>query len=302
MDQEKDRRDDLDEEKVYFDGEEAFEDEPTAEDWQDAPRKQAAPQDPIEQLHRLITEMIDYVGNAKRGLFSQSVLVDREIMIDNLDRIWEMMPAAVTEGEEVLKDRDRILQEAREHANNVTRDAENKASQKTIDAENIANRTIQDANAYYAEHKTDGDAYLAQRQDEGDAYLKRRQQEGDAYVRDRKAEAENYVRQTVQSADAQANGILADAQRKHDQLVAQENVMIAAEAAAQALKNQAEAEYAARVSKAEEDANTLYGSAYTQTQKLLRELGEFQKKQNQELRVYCEELEKRHEQPMGRQA
>ena len=48
------------------------------------------------------------------------------------------------------------------------------------------------------------------------------------------------------------------------------------------------------MTEASNNANALYGTAYAQTQKLLKELNEFQKKQNQELLAYCDELEKRH--------
>lgn len=290
MDQEKDRRDDLGEEADYFDDAQDF-GEAMDEEWADEPPKQSAPENPIEKVHQLISEMIEYVGSAKRGLFSQSVLVDRDVMADNLERVWELMPAAMTEAEQVLSERDRILREANEHASNVTRAADNEASQKTIDAENKANRTIQDANAYYSQHKADGEAYLA-----------KRKEEGDAYYRDRQTDAENYASQTVQKAELKARSIIESAERQMNQMIAQENVTRAAEAQAQALRNQAETEYAARLTKAEEDANTLYGAAYTQTSKLLRELSDFQKKQNQELCAYCEDLEKRHKQPMGRKA
>lgn len=287
MDQEKNRRDDL-EDTAFFSDEEDFAE--AGDEAQEMPSPRGRQEDPIEYVHQLINELLDTVSTAKKGLFSQNVLVEREVMIDNLQRVWEQLPEAVAEAEQVLRERDRILQEAREHAGNVTREADINAQKKIVEAENMANRTIQEANGYYSEHKQEADAYLSQRQ-----------QEGDAFLRDRQAEADNYARQTVQNAEVKANSILENAERQRNQMIAQENVVRAAEAAAQALKNQAEAEYSARVTKAEEDANTLYGSAYGQTQKLLRELSEFQKKQNQELRLYCEELEKRHEQP-ARQA
>ena len=120
MDQEKDRRDDLGEEADYFDDAQDF-GETMDDEWADEPPKQSAPENPIEKVHQLISEMIEYVNSAKRGLFSQNVLIDRDVMSDNLERVWELMPSALTEAEQVLSERDRILQEAREHATNVTR-------------------------------------------------------------------------------------------------------------------------------------------------------------------------------------
>lgn len=277
MDQEKDRRDDVQDE--LYDDEPIYGEKETQEETERVQRK---PEDPLQLVHRVIDEMIDYVSTSKKVFFTQNVIVEPGVMIDNLRRIWELLPEALTEAENVLKERDRILRETNEYAVNTTRDADNKAQQLQIDATNEANRVLSEANTYYAQHKDEGDAYFKRSQEEGDAYVKKSQQQGDAYVRDKQAWAENYALQKKQEADM-----------KLEYLTSQENVLQTAQAKAQLLKNQTAEECNARLAKATEDANAIFGAASTQAQMLLRDLNQFQKQQNQALQAYCEDFEKR---------
>ena len=288
MDQEKDLREDVQEE-LYEEEEEVYGEEETQEETSRAQRK---PNDPLQLVNRCIEEMIDYVENAKRVFFLQGVLVDRDLMVENLRQVKEKLPEAMMEAQQVLKERDRILQETNEYAVNTTRDADNKANQTRINAANEANRVMGEANAYYAQHKDEGDAYIQQCRDEGDAYVKQSKQQGDTYVNDQKAWAENYVRAKMQEAE-----------RELERRVSMENVMQTAQAQAQALKNQTEIECNSCLAKASEDANALFGAAATQAQQLLRDLNQFQKQQNQALQAYCEEFEKHLREPQaGRKA
>lgn len=280
MDQEKDRRQGEEDIPVY--GE--------IDDYQDVPVQEADAatmsddqQRSLAAVRRILGEMQDYVSSAKRGFLTQDVLVDRDIMTDNLQRLWDALPVALTEGENVLRERARILAEAKEIADNTRRSAENEASQMKISAENTANRKIQDANEYYSQHKADGDAYLVQCQ-----------QTGDSYANNKKAEADEYANRTAHNAQASADSMLANANKQAQDMMRQEVVYCRAEIAAQELRSKSEADYAARMTEAANNANALYGNALKQTKKLLEELHDFQKKQNTELLAYCNELEQRH--------
>lgn len=285
MDQEMDRRDDVQEEELY-------EDEPIYGENETQEETQRKPDDPLQLVHRIIDEMIDYVSKAKHGLFTQNVLVEPGVMIENLRRIWELLPEALMEAEKVLKERDRILKETNEYVINATRDAENKANQIQNDAKKQANTLIGDANTYYAQHKEDGDAYLKKSREDGDNYTKQCQQHGDAYMRDAEVRAENYRVQKMQEADMEL-------QRR----ISKESVLQTAQAQAEMLRNQTRQDCNACIAKANEDANAIFNGATAHAKRLLTELSQFQKKQNQELQTYCGEFEKRvHEIQTGKKA
>lgn len=96
---------------------------------------------------------------------SSSVLVDKERALDILNKMRINVPSAIKEGERMIQERDRIIAEARSHAEGILQDAQEKARQIVSDDEVVrqaqmaAESFLEQAQQETARMRTDAEQY-----------------------------------------------------------------------------------------------------------------------------------------------
>jgi len=120
-----------------------------------------------QDFFHFLQQLEQHLMTARRVPFTDKVLVDEELMYELVDRLHEALPDALDRAERILKDRDQIIHQAQERAEetvqgaeeyvqrlasetNVVRVAEQQAEELTLRAREAA-REIQLGSREYAD-------------------------------------------------------------------------------------------------------------------------------------------------------
>lgn len=115
-------------------------------------------------------------------------VVNESQVLAQLDRAFESLPPAIREAKAVLRERQKILQQATEHANRLVRDAEQEAA-RLLDETGIVRRAQQDARQLHERARIECDRL---RQETLQDVTQMRQQ-AIAECQDLRADAEDYA-------------------------------------------------------------------------------------------------------------
>ncbi len=81
------------------------------------------------EILSLINELNDMISDGRPMPMTSSVLVDKERSLDVLAKMRINVPSAIKEGERMILERDRIIAEARSHAEDILAQANEKAKE-----------------------------------------------------------------------------------------------------------------------------------------------------------------------------
>jgi len=81
------------------------------------------------EILSLINELNDMISEGRPMPMTSSVLVDKERSLDVLAKMRINVPSAIKEGERMILERDRIIAEARSHAEDILAQANEKAKE-----------------------------------------------------------------------------------------------------------------------------------------------------------------------------
>ncbi|MDY5585096.1 MAG: hypothetical protein SPG61_04840 [Arcanobacterium sp.] len=99
-----------------------------------------------ESLIQILDEITELVTNAKSMPLSASVLVNRGELLDMLELAREIVPSQIVAADSVLRDIDRVNDDAKDEADRIIARAEENAEQIIAQAKNEAQRLVsQDA-------------------------------------------------------------------------------------------------------------------------------------------------------------
>ncbi len=81
------------------------------------------------EILSLINELNDMISDGRPMPMTSSVLIDKETSLDVLAKMRINVPSAIKEGERMILERDRIIAEARSHAEDILAQANEKAKE-----------------------------------------------------------------------------------------------------------------------------------------------------------------------------
>ena len=81
------------------------------------------------EILSLINELNDMISDGRPMPMTSSVLIDKERSLDVLAKMRINVPSAIKEGERMILERDRIIAEARSHAEDILAQANDKAKE-----------------------------------------------------------------------------------------------------------------------------------------------------------------------------
>jgi predicted phage tail protein len=119
---------------------------------------------------RLLDEMTELVETARAMPMSASCVVNRSELLGLLDELRDTMPAALAEAEEVLQDRDAVVDDGRREADQIVADAK-KERQRLLSQHDIVVQAQAEAARITEEARYQADAMRMEVEDYVDAKL-----------------------------------------------------------------------------------------------------------------------------------
>lgn len=117
------------------------------------------------EILSLINELQELIDSGRSMPMSSSVLVDKGRSLDILNKMRINVPSAIKEGERMILERDRIIAEARSHAEGILQEAQERARQIVSEdevvaqAQSMADSIIEQARHEAATMRTDAEQY-----------------------------------------------------------------------------------------------------------------------------------------------
>lgn len=228
-------------------------------------------EDNLRDIIKDVNEIILYLDTAKKSFLSNQVLVDRDRLIDDLHRLCDSLPEAIVEGENIIKDRDRILMDAQQQYDNIINDSIAQSREKQLAADKKIKQSTQDVQASLQEAQ-------AVRKD-ADDYAKQICQNAEIEGKRIIDEAQGYANQMVNESRHEADVVVAQATQQAAVLVSKEQVMLKAKLEAQEITEHAQA-----------SADGLFLDAVKQTENILKELDAYYATRTTELHNYMRKV------------
>jgi len=151
----------------------------------------------MDILH-LIDRLEELVSEARRMPIGQGVVVDRRRVLELVDQMRSSVPWEVREAEEVVAERDSILEEARREAEGVLHRAEMEA-QERIEETALVQAAEREAEAVIDRAETRAQAML----DEAQAQVQSRMRQAEQAATNQMDEADRYALEMLRRLDAQ---------------------------------------------------------------------------------------------------
>ncbi|MDQ1719193.1 MAG: hypothetical protein QOE89_3146 [Pseudonocardiales bacterium] len=171
--------------------------------WNESRRKTAVTDHTLARADEVLTELVELVETARTLPMSSSCVVPRERTLDLLDALREVLPPEMMEARRLVAQRDRLLAEAAERAEELTRSANEEANTVTDTARAEAHNLIENAQTEQAQlvasatvHQTataEADRIGAM----ADAYAEATRREAEEYAGRLKADAHGYAERTL---------------------------------------------------------------------------------------------------------
>jgi F0F1-type ATP synthase membrane subunit b/b' len=183
----------------------------------------------LRRADELLSELVELVETARTLPMSSSCVLPRERVLDLLDALRETMPPEMDQARRVLANRDSMLQDAHEQANQaregatveaqaVVAEATHRADQLTGDAEVRAHEIVEAGRAEHADlvsatgvHQAAAETAASLRA-EAERYRSDAHAAAERYDADTRADAEKYAQATRADADRYAAKLTDDAE------------------------------------------------------------------------------------------
>ena len=139
------------------------------------------------EILELIDSLEELVVQARRLPVGGNLVVDRKRMLDVIDQMRLAVPAEVRQATQIIEQRDRILQEAQQNAEEIlrradeerqrrldesplVREAQERCQQLLLEAETRARQVIAEADATAAAHLSEAEEAATRQLDDADQY------------------------------------------------------------------------------------------------------------------------------------
>lgn len=161
---------------------------------------------PRNEVFALIDELTLQVQNAKKVPLTGSVLVNQEDSINILKRIVSSYDPSLEQAVKIIANEEKIIQEAKSHADKTVSDAQSQAQGMVNEANNYAQSSKANADSYAADT-------MHQAEERARAVTADAQARAQQMIEDAKAHADDLVSQTtvLARAEAQAREMLENA-------------------------------------------------------------------------------------------
>jgi cell division septum initiation protein DivIVA len=157
----------------------------------------------LARADEVLTELVELVETARTVPMSSSCVVPRERTLDLLDALREVLPPEVAESRSIVAQRDRLLAEAKEHADETLRAAASQAGDLVAAARAEAHGVLESAKDEHARlvsaatvHQTatsEADRLTSEARDEAASTTRHAEE----YVAKLKLEARDYADRTL---------------------------------------------------------------------------------------------------------
>ena len=106
----------------------------------------------MNNIENLIGELEDIVFSAKRKAFSDEITLDRQSLIAVIQDLKEVVPAQIKDADYILKNRDKIISDAQNRADDILKNASQRAN-KMIDESAVIREAQREADLMVADAK-----------------------------------------------------------------------------------------------------------------------------------------------------
>lgn len=106
----------------------------------------------MNEIESLIQELEDIVINGKRKAFSDEITVDRQSIMAVIQDLKETVPSQIRDADYILKNRDKIIGDAQNRADDILANASSRAN-KLIDESAILHQAQKEADLMIADAK-----------------------------------------------------------------------------------------------------------------------------------------------------
>ena len=100
----------------------------------------------MDTLDNLINELESEVHTAKKATFSSDILLDKAKLLELVSRMRNSLPYIITEARQIKENEEKIIQDAKNYAEQTMKDA-NEQAQNIISQTEIIKRATEDARA-----------------------------------------------------------------------------------------------------------------------------------------------------------
>jgi hypothetical protein len=186
--------------------------------WNESRRKTAVTDHTLARADEVLTELVELVETARTLPMSSSCVVPRERTLDLLDALREVLPPEMMEARRLVAQRDRLLAEATERAEELARAANEEANAVTDTARAEAHNLIEDAKTEQAQLVASATVHQTATAEAGriaamaDAYAEATRREAEEYAGRLKADAHGYAERTLSELVANLQRLAATAE------------------------------------------------------------------------------------------
>lgn len=106
----------------------------------------------MNEIESLIEELEDIVFRAKRKTFSDEITLDRQSLMAVIQDLKETVPAQIRDADYILNNRDKIISDAQNRADDILANASSRAN-KLIDESAILHQAQKEADLMIADAK-----------------------------------------------------------------------------------------------------------------------------------------------------
>ena len=106
------------------------------------------------ELHKILQEMEEHVANASRIPLTGKVMVDGDMILEFIDKIHASLPYELKQAQQILEQRDVIVEGALSQSKRIEVEAREQASHLTTETE-VYREAVRCSEALFAEAKRD---------------------------------------------------------------------------------------------------------------------------------------------------
>ena len=124
----------------------------------------------MDEVHTKLAEVVAMVEGAKAMPMSASCIVNRGDLLAMLDELNQLLPDTISRAQEVLGDKDSVVEEGRREAADIIANARAER-RRLLEATDVHQEAVQEAAALLEEARTSADAMRSEVEDYVDAKL-----------------------------------------------------------------------------------------------------------------------------------
>jgi cell division septum initiation protein DivIVA len=170
----------------------------------------------LARADALLAELSELVETARRLPMSSSCVIPRERTLDLLDALRAVLPGEMAESRRIVAQRERLLGEASENAQDVMRSANGHAESLVIAARAEADDLVKGAEKEQAQLVSSATVHqiatsqAARLRDEADAYAGKVREAADKHAKLAGSQADSYAAELKGNADGYADRTLSE--------------------------------------------------------------------------------------------